>query len=523
MSGKDNGGRRRRYVRAQEIHHPAAAPRRAVSTRLAVPLGLPPVAPRFRRWNRRPLLLGALAFALLLAAGAGIALWAAQPRPVSALQVLFDGRAIGFVADESVATSALDAITADLKNTYGMDIDTGQALTFTPLRCDKQLLCTKEQIAQAIKDNMNVKVVAAVIVVNDRPAVALHTQQEAQQALDSVLAPYRDAPKASQRNRSDVGFVESVNVTQISVDYSLVCAVGVASRTLALGAGVQDNYVEAQKGDSLSRIAKRYDLKVSDLRRANPSLAGSDVIQPGDRINAVKPTMWVNVRYTDTVTREDVLPFKTVEQTDDTLYTTQKSTKQAGKNGTAQTTSRITYINGIQADKEILSQDVLTPAQDQIVLRGTKKVPTNLGGGTSSNGGSNGGTSTSGFMLPVTSYRLTSTFRVRTLQGVTRWHYGVDLATPTGTPIYAAKAGTVTRAGAASGYGLLVEIDHGGGVRTRYGHCSRLLVKVGQQVKKGQIIALVGSTGHSTGPHCHFEIRINGTPVNPEKYVKVKH
>ena len=100
--------------------------------------------------------------------------------------------------------------------------------------------------------------------------------------------------------------------------------------------------------------------------------------------------------------------------------------------------------------------------------------------------------------------------------------YGVDLAAPKGTPIYASRDGTISYSGASSGYGLLVEINHGSGITTRYGHCSKLLVKKGQKVKQGQIIALVGSTGHSTGPHCHFEIRINGTPVNPEKYVKVR-
>jgi murein DD-endopeptidase MepM/ murein hydrolase activator NlpD len=300
-----------------------------------------------------------------------------------------------------------------------------------------------------------------------------------------------------------------------------------------MGAGVEDNWYEAKKGDSMARIAKKFKLKISDLRRANPSLAATDVIQPGDQVNAVKPNKWVNVRFTEMVTREEALPYKTVEQTDDTLYTTQKNVKQEGKKGQREVVARITYINGMEAQEDVMSETVLTPALDRIVLKGTKKVPVNLDdNGNNDNGGkqtpkpgSNGGgtTSGSGFSLPLKEYRLTSTFRVRTLQGVTRWHYGDDLAAPTGTPIYAAKSGTVSYSGASSGYGLLMELDHGGGVRTRYGHCSKLLVKKGQQVKKGQIIALVGSTGHSTGPHCHFEIRINGKAVDPEKYVTVKH
>ncbi len=505
---------RRRYVRPQQ---------RLRGTPMAfgprpTPLygGTPQLSLRVRR---RPLPLGALALivavaAVLTAATLGIVALASAPKLVAASQVLFDGRAIGVVADESQATDALSALTDDLRTTYGMDIAALPPLTFQKVRCDPQLVCSAEQIARAIKANLDVKVLSAVVVVNDRPAVALQTQAEAQQVLDTVLAFYQDAP--ASRNRTGIGFVENVTVRQMPMDYSLVCNVETAVRTLSLGADVEDNIVEAQKGDSLARIAKREGLKVSDLRRANPGLAGTDIIQPGDRINAVKPTMWVNVRFTETVSRKESLPFETVEQPDDTLYTSQKSVKQEGKKGTREVVARVTYISGMEAGKEILSETVTEPAQDRIVLRGTKKVPTNLDGGT---GGTTAG---SGFSLPLTSYRLTSTFKKRTLMGVTRWHYGIDMAAPTGTPIYASKAGTVSFSGSASGYGLLVKLNHGGGVETRYGHCSKLLVKKGQQVKKGQIIALVGSTGRSTGPHLHFEIRINGKAVNPENYVKVK-
>lgn len=100
-----------------------------------------------------------------------------------------------------------------------------------------------------------------------------------------------------------------------------------------------------------------------------------------------------------------------------------------------------------------------------------------------------------------------------------RFHTGVDIDADTGNPIYAAESGTVTLAGWYNGYGLHIRISHGGGIQTLYGHASRLLVKEGQYVTKGQVIALAGSTGHSTGPHLHFEVRINGAPVNPFNYL----
>ena len=100
-----------------------------------------------------------------------------------------------------------------------------------------------------------------------------------------------------------------------------------------------------------------------------------------------------------------------------------------------------------------------------------------------------------------------------------RMHYGLDYAASTGTPIYAADGGTVTSAGWSGAYGYTVVIDHGANKKTLYAHCSRLFVSAGTKVYKGQHIAAVGSTGRSTGPHCHFEIFINGANVNPSNYV----
>jgi len=104
-----------------------------------------------------------------------------------------------------------------------------------------------------------------------------------------------------------------------------------------------------------------------------------------------------------------------------------------------------------------------------------------------------------------------------------RWnrsHNGIDVAAPTGTGIYASAGGTVTYSAYNSGgYGYLVKLSHGNGVETYYGHCSQLLVSAGQTVSQGQLIAKVGNTGRSTGPHLHFEVRVSGTPQNPLNYV----
>lgn len=109
--------------------------------------------------------------------------------------------------------------------------------------------------------------------------------------------------------------------------------------------------------------------------------------------------------------------------------------------------------------------------------------------------------------------------RIDPFTGELSFHPGIDFAGPEGEPVKAVAAGVVTWAGPRAGYGDMVEIDHGNGYSTLYGHSEKLLVHVGEVVKKGQEIALLGSTGRSTGPHVHFEVLYNGKPVNPAQFV----
>lgn len=112
--------------------------------------------------------------------------------------------------------------------------------------------------------------------------------------------------------------------------------------------------------------------------------------------------------------------------------------------------------------------------------------------------------------------------RVHPVYGTGRFHAGCDISAPTGTPIHASAAGTVITSGWMGGYGNTIEIDHGGGLTTLYAHCSELVVPVGTSVKKGQLVAKVGTTGVSTGPHLHYEVRIGGETVDPSPYMKEK-
>ena len=122
---------------------------------------------------------------------------------------------------------------------------------------------------------------------------------------------------------------------------------------------------------------------------------------------------------------------------------------------------------------------------------------------------------------PVNTGYISSPFgwRIDPFTGREELHEGIDFAAPMGTPIHAVAAGIVTWAGPRGGYGNMVQIDHGNGFSTRYGHASKILVHVGETVQRGDVIALVGSTGWSTGPHVHFEVLRNGLEINPARFV----
>ncbi len=123
---------------------------------------------------------------------------------------------------------------------------------------------------------------------------------------------------------------------------------------------------------------------------------------------------------------------------------------------------------------------------------------------------------------PVDNVTLTSSFGTRSdpFNGHRRMHQGIDIPGPLGTPVYATADGVVQRSGWANGYGNLVEINHGNGLETRYGHLSKLIAQPNERVRRGQLIGLMGSTGRSTGSHLHYEVRIAGGAVNPIPYIE---
>lgn len=214
------------------------------------------------------------------------------------------------------------------------------------------------------------------------------------------------------------------------------------------------------------------------------------------------------VFYEETV-RESV-PYETEYREDSTLFEGQEVVIVSGKTGTADNTYKVKYINGEETGRELIEQSIIREPRTSVVKVGTRVIPEKMD---EDERGSK-------YMInPVPAALVTSHFGWRVLRGRSDHHDGLDLAAPKGTPIYAAASGEVIYAGYNGSYGNYIKIRHPDGLVTLYAHCSELFVKTGDTVSQADEIALVGSTGNSTGYHCHLEVYDDGVRVDPEKFI----
>lgn len=259
---------------------------------------------------------------------------------------------------------------------------------------------------------------------------------------------------------------------------------------------------KVKAGDSLSKISYENNIPIDDL------IAMNDAIEDENSTIRVDQEILINVPEPDlsVVWKEEQIYVEDYEADieyvpNDDWYTTQQVTLQEPSAGRRKVVAVTTYKNNTVESREVLKEEIYAEAVPKIVERGTKIPPT--------------------YVKPISGGHVSSGFGARSAptKGASTYHQGVDWAVATGTPVYASNGGTVVSAGWMSGYGYAVFINHADGRQTRYGHLSKVLVSVGQTVSQGQKIALSGNSGRSTGPHLHFEIRINGTAVNPLKYL----
>jgi len=259
---------------------------------------------------------------------------------------------------------------------------------------------------------------------------------------------------------------------------------------------------EVVSGDTLSGISNKTGISIDDLIALNENLTSiNSVIRIGDELTITVPQPELSVTREELVYYEGTYEADVIYQYNDSWYTTTQVTLQDPSSGYHKAVEKIVYLNNEVVSSEIIKEEIVAEAIPKIVEKGTKIPPT--------------------YIRPISGGRQTDGFgsRVSTFAGMSSYHRGIDWGTPTGTSVVASCGGTVTQAGWLGTYGYCVFISHPDGRETRYAHLSKVLVSKGQYVSQGQKIALSGNTGASSGPHLHFEIRINGVAVNPLKYL----
>nr|WP_326166203.1 peptidoglycan DD-metalloendopeptidase family protein [uncultured Oscillibacter sp.] len=449
-------------------------------------------AQKKRRWRIHPLVF--LGGGCVLA---GVLLFFSTY--TNGVTVTYDGKVLGSLADQKEAEEAradLEEVTA---RTLGRSFTIDDSLIqYSSGLLRREDLVDKETYEEELSQEVGMVTAAYCLYVDGERIGATPYKGALDQLLEQIQL------SATNEGTISVSFAEDVDIKAEYVPTADLMNLGYLAETLYSTKTAEVTYTVA-KGDTWSEIAEDHGLTSKELLDLNPGY-DIDKLQIGEilTMSASVPYLTMTVvqqeRYVDTVAFD-------VEYTDSPdLYKGDYKVTSAGEFGAADTVANVTYINGAETERTVLSSVTLRDPITEYRLRGTKDRPTWLPTGT--------------FRWPTTG-RISSRFGGRKSPGGigSTNHKGIDIAVPYGTPIYAADGGTVTYSGWMSGYGYLVQIDHGNGYVTRYGHNSSLTVSVGAKVYKGQQIARAGSTGNSTGNHCHFEIRYNGVARNPLNYL----
>ena len=259
---------------------------------------------------------------------------------------------------------------------------------------------------------------------------------------------------------------------------------------------------EVVSGDTLSEIAIKLNIPMDRIAEMNGMEDINAIINVGDELLITVPEPELSVRRVEEKYYEEIYEADIIYIDNPNWYTNHSEIRQQPSAGLRRIIADVTYMNEKEVNREILKEEVVQAAVAKVIERGTVVPPT--------------------YITPVYGGRLTSGFGPRSAPtaGASTYHRALDWAVPTGTSVYASSGGVVSKAGWGGGYGYVIYIDHEDGKQTRYAHLSRVQVTVGQKVKQGDKIALSGSTGIASGPHLHFEILVNGTQVDPSKYLE---
>lgn len=403
--------------------------------------------------------------------------------------VKVDNVVLGVVATKGEYYEVLDEVKKE--------VDTISEIEFSPVADESfsmdivsiDSFTQKDELAENVKAMSDGMVESYVITSDGEFVIALHTESDASRLKDEYLEGFFDD------KYEEVNYATEVLVTKSHVPEDTIKTFEEAETEFLLG---KVEIYTIEENDTIEIIAQKYNVSPDDILQDNEI----EELTVGQNIKIYTDKPIIPIKTVTYINGNVDIPFETQKLEDNSLYRGQTRIKTEGVVGTKYLHAYITEVDGVVTEENIIESQVLSEPTTQIELVGTKEPPPSVGTGS--------------FLMP-TSGRLTSSYG-------RRWgrnHEGIDIGAKTGTPIYAADNGIIIESEYQSnGYGNIVKIDHQNGYISYYAHCSKLYANVGDVVAKGDLIAAVGNTGRSTGPHLHFEIRYNGVVKNPYNFIK---
>ncbi len=437
-------------------------------------------------------------FMIVVMVGLGYTGYSINEIRTRAFDVYLGEENLGAVRTEEEALEAYNQVRNDLCEKYEFEIVLDNELTFEATHAKEDDLVSMDSLREDIDSKIGFLISAYAISVDGEEIGVFGSGEQIKEILDKLKEPYLS--KVPEENKlASVHFVEDVQIVnkEVSIN-SLSDEEQVLEYIKDGGEEMRTHIVEV--GESFWTIAKIYETTVDDLILANED-KNPTKLKPGDEINLLLPTSVITVETVEEIQYTEPINYEVKVEYDDSMYKNQKKVKVEGIKGEANITANEIRHNGILVDKVVVDEEVLSASTEQIEVRGTKELPKTMATGV--------------FEMP-TRGRISSRYGMRW----GRMHKGLDIAASYGTYIYAADAGRISFAGWQGSYGYMIEIDHENGYKTRYAHCSKMHVKKGDRVYKGQHIANMGSSGRSTGSHLHFEVLKNGVNQNPSNYIK---
>ena len=409
----------------------------------------------------------------------------------------YNGMVLGYVREQEEVTDVLEVAGEKLTENSGSSLDIefipNQNVTFNLVDSRDRGIDDSDVAVNKLVYMTDIETEAYGVYDGDKLVAIVKSNEDAENLLNETMSVLSSPDQGMTLVSAEFG--NPLDIRPLNVLLTSVQDNTSARKQMTEGGNMEVTHI-VEDGETLESLARDYSAEPENMTDDEGNIIAEEP-EAGDKIhfhNTVEP---VSIKMVETGRVKEVVEYKTIKKESDRYYKGDTIVEQEGRDGYQTFEGTITKEGGVEVNREGKVIEERPKVRDKIILVGTAERPKSAPTGT--------------YAMPIGGYTLTSGYGPRW----GRMHWGLDMAAPTGSPIYASDGGTVVVAGYSGGYGLCVDIDHGNGRVTRYGHCSKLLVSVGEQVYQGQNIALVGSTGNSTGPHLHFEVRLNNSAVDP--------